>query len=74
MHFIMRTHAIQPIQRTFQGEDKKQVQLELNMCFGKVDAHDHQHTLEDLHRHYASVCCRFSRTQEDHAHVRRRVG
>ena len=32
----MCTHAIQPIQHTHQGEDKKQVQLELNMYFGKL--------------------------------------
>ena len=37
----------------------------------QIDAHDHQHTLEDQHGHYASVCFRFSRTQEDHVHVSR---
>ncbi len=36
MHVIERAHAIQLIQRTHQGEDKKQVQLELNMHFGKL--------------------------------------
>lgn len=36
MHDIERTHAIQPIQHTHQGEDKKQVQLELNMYFDKL--------------------------------------
>ena len=40
----------------------------------QVDVYDHQHTLEDQHRHYASVCCWFNRTQEDHVHVSRRVG
>lgn len=40
----------------------------------QVDAHDHQHTLEDQHEHYASVCCRFNHTQEDHLHVSGRVG
>ena len=40
----------------------------------QVDSHDHQHTLEDQHRHYASVCYSFNCTQEDHAHVRRWVG
>ena len=32
----MNTHAIQPIQHTHQGEDKKKFQLELNMYFGKL--------------------------------------
>jgi len=36
MHVIVCTHAIQPIQHTHQGEDKKQVELELNMYFGKL--------------------------------------
>ena len=36
MHVIVRMHAFQPIQHTHQGEDKKQVQLELNMYFGKL--------------------------------------
>ena len=36
MHVIVRTHAIQPIQHTHQGEHKKQVQLELNMYFDKL--------------------------------------
>ena len=38
------------------------------------DVHDHQHTLEDQHRHYALVCFWFIRTQEEHAHVSRRIG
>ena len=36
MHVIVHTHAIQPIQHTHQGEDKKQVQLEMNMYFSKL--------------------------------------
>jgi len=36
MHVIVHTHVIQPIQQTHQGEDKKKVQLELNMYFGKL--------------------------------------
>ena len=36
MHVIVHPHAIQPIQRTHQGEDKKQIQLELNMYFGML--------------------------------------
>ena len=36
MHVIVHTHATQPIQHTHQGEDKKQVQMELNMYFGKL--------------------------------------
>ena len=36
MHVIVRTHVIPPIQHTHQGEDKKQVQLELNMYFSKL--------------------------------------
>ena len=32
----MHTHALQPIQHTHQGKDKKQVQLEQNMYFGKL--------------------------------------
>lgn len=36
MHVIVCTHAIQPIQHTHQGEDKKQVQLETNMYFCKL--------------------------------------
>lgn len=36
MHVIVRTHAIQPIQHTHQGEDKKQVQLEPNEYFSKL--------------------------------------
>ena len=36
MHVVERTHAIQPIQHTHQGEDKKQVQLGLNMYFDKL--------------------------------------
>ena len=36
MHVIECTHAIQPIQHTYQGEDKKQVHLGLNMHFGKL--------------------------------------
>lgn len=39
-----------------------------------VEAHDHQHTLEYQHKHYALVCCRFNHTQEDHAHVSRQAG
>jgi len=35
MHVIEHMHAIQPIQNTQQGEDKKKVQLVLNMYFGK---------------------------------------
>jgi hypothetical protein len=30
--------------------------------------------MEDHHGHYASVCCRFGRTQDDHAHAIRQVG
>ena len=40
----------------------------------QVDAHDHQNTLEDQHGHYASVRCQSICSQEDHVHVRRRVG
>jgi len=40
----------------------------------QVDAHDHQHTLEDQHRHYALVCFRFNCSQEDHVHVSKWVG
>ena len=36
MHVVERLHAIQPIQHTHQVEDKKQVQLGLNMYFGKL--------------------------------------
>ena len=36
MHVIVHMHAIQPTQLTHQGKDKKQVQLELNMYFGKL--------------------------------------
>ena len=36
MHVIVRTHAIQPIQHAHQGEDKKEVQLGLNMYFSKL--------------------------------------
>ena len=36
MHVIERMHAIQPIQQTHQGKDKKKVQLGLNMHFGKL--------------------------------------
>ena len=36
MHVVEHTHVIQPIQHTHQGEDKKQVQLGLNMQFGKL--------------------------------------
>jgi len=36
MHVIVHTHAIQLIQHTHESEDKKQVQLELNMYFGKL--------------------------------------
>jgi len=36
MHVIVCVFAIQPIQHTHQGEDKNQVQLELNMYFGKL--------------------------------------
>jgi len=46
---------------------------EVEHVLQQADVHDHQHTLEDQHRHYALVCCQFSRTQEDHAHVSRRV-
>ena len=35
-HAILRMHAIQPIQHTHQSKDKKQVQLEVNMYFGKL--------------------------------------
>jgi hypothetical protein len=40
----------------------------------QVNAHEHLYTLEDQHGQYTSMCCQFSRTQEDHAHVSRRVG
>ena len=36
MHGIECTHAIQPIQHTHQGEDKKQVQLDPNGYFSKL--------------------------------------
>ena len=36
MHVVECMHAIQPIQHTHQGEDKKQVQLGLNVHFGKL--------------------------------------
>jgi len=36
MHVIVHTHAIQPVQHTHQGEDKKQVQMDLNMYFDKL--------------------------------------
>jgi len=36
MHAIENTHEIQPIQHTHQGEDKKQVKLEMNMYFSKL--------------------------------------
>jgi len=36
MHVIVRMHETQPIQHTHQGEDKKEVQLKLNMYFGKL--------------------------------------
>ena len=36
MHVIVRMHAIQPIHHAHQGEDKKQVELELNMYFSKL--------------------------------------
>jgi hypothetical protein len=43
MHVIVCMHAIQPIQHTHQGEDKKQVQLELNMYFDKLMCITHTH-------------------------------
>ena len=36
MHVVECMYEIQPIQHTHQGEDKKQVQLGLNMYFGKL--------------------------------------
>jgi len=36
IHVIMRMHAIQTIHHIDRGEDKKQVQLELNMYFCKL--------------------------------------
>ena len=36
MDVIVHMHASPPIWHTHQGEDKKQVQLELNMYFGKL--------------------------------------
>ena len=36
MHVVECTHAIQPIQRTHQGEEKKQGQLGLNMHCDKL--------------------------------------
>ena len=36
MYVVECTHEIQPIQHTHKGEDKKQVQLGLNMYFGKL--------------------------------------
>jgi len=36
MHVVECMHAIQPIQHTHEGEDKKQVQLGLNMYFDKL--------------------------------------
>ena len=36
IHVIMRTHATPPIWHTHWGEEKKQVQLELNMYFDKL--------------------------------------
>ena len=36
MHFIERTHAIQPIQHTHQRKYKNKVQLGLNTHFGKL--------------------------------------
>ena len=36
MHVIVHTHVIPHIWHTHRGEDKKQVQLELNMYFNKL--------------------------------------
>jgi len=36
MHVIVCTHAIQLLQHTHQGKDKKQVHLEMNMYFDKL--------------------------------------
>jgi len=36
MHIIVYMHAIPPIWHTHRGENKKKVQLELNMCFDKL--------------------------------------
>jgi len=42
---------------------------EAEHVFHKVDAHGHQHTLGDQHRHYASVCCWSSCIEDNDAHV-----
>jgi len=41
-----------------EANTRSKSRLELNMQL-TVDVHDHQHTLEDQHGHYASVCCWF---------------
>ena len=69
----MHIHVIPPIQHTHQGEDKKQVQLEMNMYL-TIDAHDQHHTLEYQHIHYASVYFWFGHTQEDHVHDSKHFG
>jgi len=53
------------------GQRQEESPTGVEHALWKVDAHEHQHTLEDQHVHYASMCYRFSRTQEDHVHVSR---
>ncbi len=74
-HACRRAHTCNPTHSTHSPRRRQESSpTEAKHARRKVDAHDHQHTLEDHHGHYASMCFRFKRTQEDHAHVSIRVG
>lgn len=72
MDVIVCMHVIRPIWHTHQSEDKKQAWLELNMYFDKLMCMV-TNTLGYQHRHYESICCWSRCTQDNDAHVIRRV-
>lgn len=61
----MRSHPLAHSLRQRQGESMTRAEH----VFRQVDVHGQQHTLEDQHRHYASVCCESNYTEDDDAHV-----
>lgn len=64
LHACDPTHSAHSLRRRQEASSTGTVCL-----FWQFDAHGHQHTLGDYHRHYASIFFQSGRTQEDHAHA-----
>lgn len=74
-HACHCAHACNPTHSTHSPRRRQEASpTGVEHVLQQVDAYEHQHTLEDEHGHYASVCCWFSHTQEDHVHVSGQFG